>query len=81
MKLLNANYEPKAPISTLYILQGKKWINNQPHSFTSIPMYQTNHQGPLITFYRSIDRFYIIWSLGFGQVYILDLPLLQTQNS
>jgi len=28
-----------------------------------------------------MDRFYIIWSLGFGQVYIFDLPLLLTQNS
>jgi hypothetical protein len=36
-KLLNANYEPKAPISTLYIFKGKKGINNQPHSSTSIP--------------------------------------------
>ncbi len=37
MKLLNANYEPKAPISTPYIFEGKKWMNNQPHSSTSIP--------------------------------------------
>jgi hypothetical protein len=28
-----------------------------------------------------MDRFYIIGNLGFGQVYILDLPLLLTQNS
>jgi hypothetical protein len=37
MKLLNANYEPKASISIPYTLEGKKWMNNQPHSFTSIP--------------------------------------------
>ncbi len=37
MKLLNANYEPKAPISTPYILEGKKWMNSQPRSCTSIP--------------------------------------------
>ncbi len=37
MKLLNANYEPKAPISTPYILYQKKWMNSQPHSSTSIP--------------------------------------------
>jgi hypothetical protein len=37
MKLLNANYEPKAPISTPYIFEGKKWMNSQPHLFTSIP--------------------------------------------
>jgi len=28
MKLLNANYAPKAPISTLYILERKKWMNS-----------------------------------------------------
>jgi hypothetical protein len=28
-----------------------------------------------------MDRFYIIWSLGFGQVYILDFPLLLTWKS
>ncbi len=37
MKLLNANYESKAPISTPYTFEGKKWMNNQPHSSTSIP--------------------------------------------
>jgi len=36
-KLLNANYEPKVPIFTPYIFERKKWMNNQPHSFTSIP--------------------------------------------
>jgi hypothetical protein len=35
---------------------------------------------PPIIFHPSMDRFYIIWSLRFGQVYILDLPLLLTQN-
>jgi hypothetical protein len=28
-----------------------------------------------------MDRFYIIESLGFDQVYILDPPLLLTRNS
>jgi hypothetical protein len=28
-----------------------------------------------------MDKFYIIWSLRFDQVYILDLPLLLTQNN
>jgi hypothetical protein len=37
MKLLNANYEPKAPIFTAYILEGKQWMNSQPYSSTSIP--------------------------------------------
>jgi hypothetical protein len=37
MKLLNANYESKAPISTPYIFEGKKWMNSQPHSSTFIP--------------------------------------------
>jgi len=36
MKLLNANYEPKVPISTPYIVEGKKWMNSQPHSSMSI---------------------------------------------
>jgi len=78
MKLLNANYELKAPISTPYIFEGKKWMNNQPHSFTSIPYYQINHHVPLITFHPSMNRFYIIWSPQFCQVYMLDLPFLQT---
>ncbi len=37
MKLLNENYEPKVPISTPYVFEGKKCMNSQPHSFTSIP--------------------------------------------
>jgi hypothetical protein len=37
MKLLNANNEPKAPISTPYIFEGKKLMNSPPHSSTSIP--------------------------------------------
>jgi len=28
-----------------------------------------------------MDRFYIIGNIGFDQVYILDLPLLLTQNN
>jgi hypothetical protein len=28
-----------------------------------------------------MDRFYIIGNLGFGQIYILDLPLLLTWNN
>jgi hypothetical protein len=28
-----------------------------------------------------MDRFYIIWNLQLGLVYILNLPLLLTQNS
>jgi hypothetical protein len=44
-------------------------------------MYQTNRQMSLITFHPSMNRFNIIWSLGFGQVHILDLPLLLTQNN
>jgi hypothetical protein len=37
MKLSDANYEPKAPIFTRYILEGKNWMNNQPYSSTPIP--------------------------------------------
>jgi hypothetical protein len=80
MKLLNANYEPKAPISTPYIFEKKKeWIVNHIHLHL-FPMYQTNHRVS-ITFHPSMDKFYIIENLGFGQVYILELPLLLTQNS
>jgi hypothetical protein len=35
-KLLNATYEPKVSIFTPYVFEGKKWMNSQPHSFTSI---------------------------------------------
>jgi hypothetical protein len=71
MKLLNANYEPKAPIFTLYILKEKnEWIVNHIHSHL-FPMHQTNHHISLITFHPSMDKFYVIWSLRFGRVYIL----------
>jgi hypothetical protein len=53
-------------LQSLPLLEGKKWMNNSPRSSTSIPIYQTNHQVPLIIFHLSMDRFYIIWSLGFG---------------
>jgi len=36
-KLLNTNYEPKSPMSTPYIFEGKKWMNSQSYSSTSIP--------------------------------------------
>jgi hypothetical protein len=48
MKLLNANYELKTPISTLYILEGKKWMNDQPHSSTSIP--HVSNQSSSVTY-------------------------------
>jgi hypothetical protein len=57
-----------------------EWIVNHIHLHL-FPMYQTNHQVPLITFHPSTNRFNIIWSVGFGQVHIFDLPLLQTRNS
>jgi len=74
MKLLNANYKAKAPIFIPYVLEEKKWMNNEPHSSTSIPMHQTNLHVSLIIFHPSTDRFYIIWNLRYGQVYILDFP-------
>jgi hypothetical protein len=80
MKLLNANYESTTPISTPYILEGKEWMNSQPYSFTSIPQVSNQSSSAAYNFSSSTDRFYIIWSLRFGQVYIFDLPLLQTQN-
>jgi hypothetical protein len=59
-KLLNANYEPKAPIFTPYILEEEKWMDSQPHSLYLFPMYQTNHHMSLITFHPFMDRFYVI---------------------
>jgi hypothetical protein len=78
MQLLNANYKSKAPISTPYILERKTWMNTQPHSFTSIPHVSNQSWSATYNFSSFMDRFYIIWTLGFGQVYILDLPLLLT---
>ncbi len=80
MKLLNADYELKAPISTPYILEKNKWMNNQSHSSTSILHLSNQSSNATYNFHPFMDGFYIIWSLGFGQVYILDLPLLLTQN-
>ncbi len=83
MKLLNTNYKPKS--SNLYPLY--TWRKKRDEYLTTFihvhlfPMYQTNHQVPLITFHPSMDRFFIIGNLRFGQVYILDLLLLLTWNS
>ncbi len=71
----------KVPISTLIYLKEKNgWIVNHIHLHL-FPMYQTDHQVPLINFHHYMDRFYIIESLGFSLVYIFDLPLLLTQNT
>jgi len=48
------------------------------HSF---PMYQANHHMSLIIFHLFMNRFSIIDSLKFDQAYILDPPLLLTQNN
>jgi hypothetical protein len=48
MKLLNANYEPKASIPTPYIFEGKKRMNNQPHSSTFIP--NVSNQSPSVIY-------------------------------
>ncbi len=71
----------KVPISTPYIFEGKKWMNSYHIHLHLFPMYQTNHQMPLIIFHHFMDRFYIIESLGFSLVYIFDLPLLLTHNT
>jgi hypothetical protein len=47
-KLLNANYKPKAPIFIPYVLEEKKWMNNRPHSSTSIP--HASNQSSCITY-------------------------------
>jgi hypothetical protein len=56
------------------------WIINNIHLHL-FPMFQTNHEVPLINFHPFMDKFYIIWNLRFGQVYIFDLLLLLIQNS
>jgi len=57
-------------------------MNNQPHSSTSnSPCITLIVKMPVITFHPSMDKFYIIWNLQLGLVYILNLPLLLTQNS
>jgi len=63
----------------IYLKERSGWIVNHIHLHI-FPMYQTNHQVPLIIFHPPMDRFYIIGNLGFDQVYILDLPLLLTWN-
>ncbi len=44
-------------------------------------MYQANHNMALIIFHVFINRLLIIESLKLDQAYILDLPILLTQNS
>ncbi len=56
-------------------------MNNQPHSSTSIPHVSNQSSSATYIFHLYMDRFYIIWGLGFGQVYILDLQLLLTRNN
>ncbi len=64
----------------IYLKKKNQWIVNHIHLHL-FPMYQTKNQVSLITFHPSMDKFYIIENLGFGQVYILDLPLLLTRNN
>jgi hypothetical protein len=64
----------------IYFKEKNGWIVNHIHLHL-FPTYQTIHQMPLMIFHPPTDRFYIIENVGFDQVYILDLPLLLTQNS
>jgi hypothetical protein len=64
----------------IYLKERSGWIVNHIHLHV-FPMYQTNHQVPLIIFHPPMDRFYNIRNLGFDQVYILELPLLLIWNS
>jgi len=77
MEIMNQKIQS---IHLIYLKERSEWIINHIHLHL-FPMYQTNHQVPLITFHLSMKRFNIIWNLEFGQVHILDLPLLQTWNS
>jgi hypothetical protein len=53
---------------------------NHIHLHTFL-MYQANHNMALIIFHVFINRLLIIESLKLDQAYILDLPILLTQNS
>jgi len=56
-------------------------MNNQPHSFTSIPHVsnQSSHATyKFLSFYGKVLHYL---EYKFGQIYILDLPLLLAQNS
>ncbi len=77
MQIISQKFQP---LSLIYLKERSEWIVHHIH-LRLFPMYQTNHQMPLIIFHPSMDRFYIIWNLGFDPVYILDLPLLLTRNS
>jgi hypothetical protein len=59
----------------IYLKKKNGWIVNHIHLHL-FSMYQTNHQVSHITFHSSMNRFNIIWNLEYGQVHILDLPLL-----
>jgi hypothetical protein len=77
MQIISPKLQYLPPI---YLKERSGWIINHIHLHLFF-MYQTNQHVPLTTFHLSMTRFYIIWSLEFGQVYILDLPLLQIWNS
>jgi hypothetical protein len=55
----------------IYLKERSEWIVNHIHLHL-FSMYQTNYQVSLITFHPYMNRFNIIWSLGFGQVHIQD---------
>jgi hypothetical protein len=51
----------------IYLKEKNGWIINHIHLCLFL-MYQSNHQVSFITFHPSMNKFYIIWSLRFGQV-------------
>jgi hypothetical protein len=55
----------------IYLKEKNEWIVNHIHLHLFL-IYQINHQVPFTTLESKI------WSLRFGQVYIVDLPLLLT---
>jgi hypothetical protein len=83
-KLLNANYEFKAAMIMFYILKRMKWMGLITFIYNYSPfiilLCQTNHHISLTTFHP-FTKSYIIWSLKFGLAYIVNLPLLLTQNN
>jgi len=61
MQIMSQKFQFLCPI---YLKEINVRIVNHIHLHL-LPMYQTNHHVPIIIFHLSMDRFYIIWGLGF----------------
>jgi len=64
----------------MYLKEESEWIINHIHYIYS-PCIKLIIKCHLKLFILLWIGFYIIWSLGFDQVHIFDIPLLQIWNS